>query len=241
MYDIYGWGYPNLIKNRLPVFYSFLCKTASKNMIKAMKEYVSADGSVRFFTEIFAGKWYDDERTDHFFQDVSKYLDLTVVRQDIKKAADMMISETGRPITADELIGIELILRELTVMKKELEDNNKITFNMFGHYLFYLLGTRIEMEDLDPKDLEDEVYKILWEIDKTYEYSEDNLTIAWRVTNPSDMRYLNSWFNTMQSNGDVFFGTRFVDGIKKLKETDQFEAEKVFKDLGLDEESLCFE
>ncbi len=208
MYDTYGWGYPNLIKNRLPVFYSFLCKTASKNMIKAIKEYVSADGSVRFFTEIFAGKWYDDERTDHFFRDVSKYLDLTVVWQDIKKAADMMISETGRPITADELIGIELILRELTVMKKELED---------------------------------EVYKILWEIDKTYEYSEDNLTIAWRVTNPSDMRHLNSWFNTMHSNGDVFFGTRFVDGIKKLKETDQFEAEKVFKDLGLDEESLCFE
>ncbi len=236
MYNVYGHRQNFWYENHHELF-DFLCSTATRNMLKAIGQYVSPEGSVRFYRDIFAGKWYSNERIDDFFHDISRYIDPSAVRPEIMGAACSMHAETEVPLTADTLIGMELVYRELTHMNNLLVSPDPTWFDPFGNYLFYLLGIRIDRQVPRTLEFDDESVNTFFKIEEILGYDEDNQALAKRVTIPSEMQFQDSWFNTLNNNGEEFFGVSFAEGLKKLRKEKPFDAdEDAFVSLGLERE-----
>ena len=246
MYDIKGFAYPqdmNIINYPL---YKYLCEVATDNMLEDIMPYASPEGSVRFYLEIFSGQQPDEERADHFFQNVSQYCNISAVRKEIKDAAEQYLPEMEKPVSDDTLIGIELICRQLLHMKSLLNNPRFTFFNEFEHYLLYLLGKKLDQDDIvysdtayykQKKECIDKVTDTLYkQFELNHFEPEENKTIAERVCLLYEMRYCDSMFDVLYSNGEIFFGSTFEEAVKKApSDIEMLTAiREIFKDLSLE-------
>ncbi len=247
MYDIKGFSYPELLNFRNYPLYLYLCGVATENMLEDIMPYASPEGSVRFYLDVFIGQLPDPygELSDHFFQNVSQYCNISAVRKEVKDAAEQYLPETEKPVSEDTLIGIELICRQLLILKYKLSDG-LADLNEFEHYLLCLLGNKLDPVDISftqtdyykqKKKYIDMVTDTLSKHFKLNQYdSEENYDIAQRVCLLYEMRDCDSWFDTWNSNGEIFFGLTFAEAVKKApSDTEMLNAMRViFKDLDLE-------